>query len=76
MLTDGLPDENFLAEKASAIRSLAKNVMRDVVEIGRHLSEAKERFEAFFHQLFAHPVDHGCPRRPRAGNSLRAGRES
>jgi hypothetical protein len=43
MLTDGLPDEKFLAEKTIAIRSLAKNVMRDVVEIGRHLSEAASK---------------------------------
>jgi Protein of unknown function (DUF3102) len=34
-------DEQFLAEKAGAIRALAKNVVRDVVEIGRHLTEAK-----------------------------------
>jgi len=33
----------FLAEKAGAIRALAKNVVRDVIEIGRHLSEAKAR---------------------------------
>ena len=36
--------EAFLAEKADAIRSLAKNVVRDVIEIGRHLSEAKGKF--------------------------------
>jgi hypothetical protein len=30
--------------KVGAIRALAKNVMRDVVEIGRHLSEAKAKF--------------------------------
>jgi hypothetical protein len=33
----------FLAEKAGAIRALAKNVVRDVIEIGRHLSETKLR---------------------------------
>ena len=31
----------YLAEKASAIRRLAKNITRDVVEIGGHLIEAK-----------------------------------
>lgn len=31
----------FLAQKAGAIRALAKNVARDIVEIGRHLTEAK-----------------------------------
>ena len=36
--------EAFLAEKADAIRSLAKNVVRDVIKIGRHLSEAKGKF--------------------------------
>jgi hypothetical protein len=35
---------DFLAEKVGAIRALAKNVVRDVVEIGRHLSEAKVKF--------------------------------
>jgi hypothetical protein len=34
----------FLAEKGDAIRVLAKSVTHDVVEIGRHLSEVKERF--------------------------------
>jgi Protein of unknown function (DUF3102) len=33
----------FLAETAVAIRRLAKNVVRDVVEIGRRLTEAKAR---------------------------------
>jgi Protein of unknown function (DUF3102) len=33
----------FLAETAVAIRRLAKNVTRDVVEIGRRLTEAKTR---------------------------------
>ena len=36
--------EAFLAEKVDAIRALAKNVVRDVIEIGRHLSEAKGKF--------------------------------
>ena len=36
--------EAFLAEKADAIRSLAKNVVRDVIKIGRHLSKAKGKF--------------------------------
>jgi Protein of unknown function (DUF3102) len=31
------------SRKAGAIRAFAKNVVRDVIEIGRHLSEAKER---------------------------------
>lgn len=34
----GLP---ILQQKAGAIRALAKNVARDIVEIGRHLTEAK-----------------------------------
>jgi len=38
-----VPEAEFLAEKAGAIRALAKNVVRDVIEIGRHLSETKDR---------------------------------
>ena len=34
-------DEDFLAAKSEAIRGLAENVRRDVIEIGRHLIEAK-----------------------------------
>ena len=37
--------EAILAEKVGAIRALAKNVVRDVIEIGRHLSEAKAKFD-------------------------------
>jgi DUF3102 family protein len=38
------PNEaEFLAEKAGAIRALAKNVVRDVIEIGRHLHEVQDR---------------------------------
>jgi hypothetical protein len=36
--------EAFWAAKVDAIRALAKNVVRDVIEIGRHLSEAKGKF--------------------------------
>ena len=36
--------EAFLARKAGALRALAKTVVRDVIEIGRLLSEAKEAF--------------------------------
>jgi hypothetical protein len=36
-------DQEFLAQKASAIRALGRNVIRDVVQIGQHLSEVKER---------------------------------
>ena len=39
-----LVGDNFLAEKAAAIRSLATSLARDVAEIGRHLSEVKEHF--------------------------------
>jgi hypothetical protein len=35
--------EAFLKEKSAAIRALARNVLSDVLEIGRHLVEAKER---------------------------------
>lgn len=35
-------NEIILTEKAAAIRTLAKTVAHDVVEIGRHLTEAKE----------------------------------
>ncbi len=34
-------DEDFLAAKSEAIRRLVKTVLRDVVEIGQHLVEAK-----------------------------------
>lgn len=37
-----VPDK-FLSEKAGAIRALGKGVIRNVIEIGRHLSEAKVR---------------------------------
>jgi hypothetical protein len=33
----------FLSQKAGAIRALAKSIVSDVIEIGRHLTEAKER---------------------------------
>src|SRR5258705_13909400 len=36
-------ESDFLAKKAGAIRALAKNVVRDVIEIGRHLTEARAR---------------------------------
>ena len=38
-----VPNE-FLAEKTAAITSLVGSVRRDIAEIGRHLSEVKERF--------------------------------
>ena len=37
------PVDQFLAEKAGVIRALAKKVVRDVIEIGRHLYEVRER---------------------------------
>jgi hypothetical protein len=49
-----LPTEEILAEKADAIRKLAKNVARDVAEIGRHLSEVKEHFERGDNPEFLH----------------------
>jgi hypothetical protein len=36
-------DQEFLAHKASAIRALGRNVIRDVVQIGQHLSEVRDR---------------------------------
>jgi hypothetical protein len=36
-------DDLFLAEKATAIRALTAKVGRDLVEIGKHLTEAKAR---------------------------------
>jgi hypothetical protein len=36
--------DEFLVEKAAAIRTLATSLARDVAEIGRHLNEVKERF--------------------------------
>src|SRR5262245_20099663 len=38
-----LSDNQFLADTANAIRALGRNVIRDIVEIGRLLVEAKER---------------------------------
>lgn len=38
-----IPDE-FLVEKAAAIRTLATSLARDVAEIGKHLAEVRERF--------------------------------
>lgn len=38
---EGVIETPFLAQKAGAIRALAKNVARDIAEIGRHLTEAK-----------------------------------
>src|SRR5260370_5691555 len=35
--------DEFLAKKAGAIRALGKNVVRNVIEIGQHLTEAKAR---------------------------------
>jgi hypothetical protein len=35
------PTDQLLAEKASAIRALAENVVRDIIEIERHLIEVK-----------------------------------
>jgi hypothetical protein len=37
------PTDVFLSEKAGAIRALGKNIVRDVIEIGRHLTEVKVR---------------------------------
>jgi hypothetical protein len=37
------PIDVFRSEKAGAIRALGKNIVRDVIEIGRHLSEVKRR---------------------------------
>lgn len=36
---EGVIETPFLAQKAGAIRALAKNVARDIAEIGRHLTE-------------------------------------
>jgi hypothetical protein len=35
-------DDPFLVEAASAIRDLARNIVQDAIEIGRHLSEARD----------------------------------
>jgi len=36
--------DEFLAEKAAAIRTLALSAARNLAEIGKHLNEVKERF--------------------------------
>jgi hypothetical protein len=33
--------DDFLAQKAEAIRALKRNVVRDIIEVGRHLSEVQ-----------------------------------
>ena len=47
MDTEVGPHDEFLAEKADAIRQLARNIVHDVVEIGRHLTEAKSTVRAW-----------------------------
>jgi Protein of unknown function (DUF3102) len=42
-MSEGPEQAAFLAETADAIRGLTKNVVRDVLEIGRRLTQAKER---------------------------------